>query len=72
MAQTEEYQTVTIPAGKKAQTKALNKLARDGWILVDKKHLWGAGVDTVTMKRTYVAPAPQFSLMTWLMRKLTR
>jgi hypothetical protein len=75
MEQRNEYLTVKVPAGTKAQTKALNKLAQQGWEVVDKRQLWGAGVATVSLKRPYATPAPaaapQRSLLTVILRALS-
>lgn len=46
-----EYRTVRVPANPKKQTKELNKLANDGWQVVQVKHVIGAGVDRAYLQR---------------------
>lgn len=48
---TTEYRTVRVPANPKKQTKELNKLAKDGWQLIQVKHVLGAGSDRAYLKR---------------------
>lgn len=55
---THEFKVVRVPANPRKQTKALNKLAEKGWEVVDTKHLMGAGVTTVHLRRPVAPKAP--------------
>jgi len=49
--QTHEFKVVTVSASNRKQTKELNKYATKGWEIVDTKHVFGAGVTTVHLRR---------------------
>lgn len=55
---THEFKVVRVPANMRKQTKELNKYAEKGWEIVDTKHLMGAGVTTVHLRRPIEAKAP--------------
>jgi hypothetical protein len=52
-----EYRTVIVPAGPKKQSRELSKLGKDGWELVQVKHVLGAGRDRATLRRPASAKA---------------
>lgn len=52
-----EYRTVRVPGNPKKQSRELSKLGKDGWELIQVKHVLGAGIDRATLRRPASAKA---------------